>query len=269
MQQYDDMNEEMVYRFSRKVLDVMVRFAAALGSTKEKKGFVHVRAIRDGPLEMRMLDPSHIEMIRVVVQRSDEDNSEFVTTFNLAKLEMFVKATDSSTTVELTMTDPVSSKWGPYYKNIKMVNSGVWITMEADDMLVRAQEIRIPKYETDFDIEVSNGDIMSAFHLFSDADLVCLTVKKGEQFQLVAEEKNEEWVAIKGVTLHSTTHDSDMTTAQFDWKHLKRTMKVFTKLGGAFGKTNWDGGPEAPLRISWSMDEMRIESYLAPRIRVP
>ena len=268
MQQYDDMNEEMVYRFSRKVLDVMVRFAAALGSTKEKKGFVHVRAIRDGPLEMRMLDPSHIEMIRVVVQRSDEDNSEFVTTFNLAKLEMFVKATDSETTVEATMTGPVSPKWGPYYKDIKLVNGGIWITMEADDMFVRAQEIRIPHYETDFDIEVLNFDILSAFHLFSDADLVCLTVKKGEPFQLIVEEKDEDWVPTKGVTLHNTTYGVTMRTDHFDWKHLKRTMKVFTKLGGAYGKTIWDGGESTPLRISWSVDEMRIESYLAPRVRV-
>jgi hypothetical protein len=261
------MEEKMVYRFSRKVLDVMVRFASALGHSKDKNGFVHVRAIKDGPIEMRMLDTTHIEMIRVIVQRSEEDNSEFVTTFSLSDLEMFVKATDSGTTVEVTMTHPIGSEWGPYYQKIRMLNSGVWTTMDADNIYARAQEIRIPQYSTDFDIDVMNADIMSAYHLFSDGDLVCLTVKKGEQFQFVAEEHNGEWVQTKGVTFHSTTHDADLLTYQYDWKHIKRTMKVFTKLGKSSGKTNWTGGRDAPLRISWSMDEMRIEFYLAPRTR--
>ncbi len=268
MQQYDDMKQTLKRPFSRKVLETMVKFTGALGVTNEKKAVVHVRGIRDGPMELKMLDVSHVELVRITVQRSEKDNSEFVTAFDLGELDRYVKAVPKGKVIEVTMTSPLPSKHGAFYVHIQLEGAGVWTRMIADEMYIRSQEVMIPAFNIDYEIEVQNEDMRPAFHLFQADDLVALHAEEGDNYYLQAEDPKDDFLPTKGVILNKTLSKVDMLGSQHEWIQLKRTMKVFYQLGGRSSSTKWRGGFDKPLCIYWSTDEIKVETYFAPRIRV-
>lgn len=267
MQQYDKIEDEMTRGFSRKVLDIMAKFAAALGPSTAKFMAVFIVAEKDGPMIMRMLDTDHVELASITVHRSDEDNKAFATSFDLDELIPFIRAVPTGRIVRATMRNPTRTPRGPFYQDIRLEGAGIWIDMRGDSSHAYDKPVIIPDYDTDIDITVQNIDLKPAFSLFNKDDVVCLRANDGENYYLVAEDVNRKFVETKGVILHGPRAVDPFRGGLHEWPRLKRTLKVFFQLGTRKGSTDWRIGWNKPLFISWAKDEVRVETAFAPRTR--
>jgi hypothetical protein len=267
MQQQEDVKETVTRKFSHKVLETMVKFTAALGDTRSRDAVVYVRAIKDGPIELKMLDMAKIELVVVTVQRPEDDIESFATTFDLDELERLVKATAKDSNVDVTLTEPEQGKKEYFYRKSHLYCDGVWTEMDGDISYADMDEVVLPDYAVDHEIDVNNEDIKKTFHMFTDAGAVAIRVVAGGNHNLVVENAREDYKEMKGVVLWETNHDEDWRGQMYDWDRLKRTLKVFYQVGGRAQKTSWKLSTNGPLCIYWSMYEIMVKTYFAPRVR--
>lgn len=266
MEMLEKMEEKIERTFSRRQLDVIVRFVNALEGVRDDNATIMVAGLRDGPIEMKMLDVSHVSGLVITILRSDKDNQEFCTEFNLVKLERFLKAVPQADVIEVSMTNPTSTNRGPYYRDLELAAGHVWMKQRAPGPIGQTELVDLPVEFGSKEIVVMNADFKAAMALFGKDGLIEISVDKGRLHRISKVYPDNDFGELCGIFIPDTVSRTKKKYAMFDWGMLKRLMKTFIQVGGKDGKTTWKIGVDEPAGITMKLDEITVWSALAPRI---